>query len=214
MDVPFHYINVNAVNNAILLDNDVLHVEWQLLGSEPTPWGATPRVDTHAIYMEERLLTMMWKILQIPKKVFHFHFAGADPVQHPVLITLLRYLSATPREVYVTIDANGERELSSYIEVARTFPRDHFRMHLLIYAGISDIRRVLPLIGALHDNGYVPHIRVVEIDPGRDGIWLKALCALRGMLPFNAEFENEDWKASFVAAASSGKKAIAKEFPL
>lgn len=207
-DLDNHYDN-----KFTFFRQDVFQIKWQLLGSEITRWGETVRIDPHTIYMEERLLAMVWKILQIPMNNFHFHFTGADPIYHPAFLTLMRYLATVPRNIYVTVDANGQRELSTYVTLARTFPRGFFRLNLTIYQTISDYKYLLVVIGILHDNGQTTNIRVANVNTSKDGILLNTLCKLRKVVPFSAEFANENWNASFNSAAIYCKKHLSIEFP-
>lgn len=193
---------------------DVCHIEWELLGSVPTTWGRPVQIAANTIYMEERLLAIAWKIFQIPRKTFHFHFIGADPAHHPAFFSLLNYFSSVPRNVYVTLETNGSREHSWFVNLSHCYPEKFMRLALTLYPGKSDLKHVLLVIASVLENNQSVHVRLASSTSLQGSLILKALCGLREMLPFNAEFDTEESKSAFDTAALLCSKTGLTYFPI
>lgn len=175
---------------------NTLYVNWTLTHSYNYQYAdcETKVNNEYTVFSLERLLAIAYKILEIPKNAFYFHFTGGEPTLHPQLLELLSYLFNAGRKVSATIDTNCSQNLDYYRNLSVSLPARHLDFNLHVHPAHSDPDHIFSLVSNLVESGH--NILIIfhqdEKQKKKSDYLYSGLCALKQKILFNLTLAGSD----------------------
>lgn len=161
-----------------------LHIRWRLLDMcvRECSWCPEPAGGNDCVYMRERLLTMVDKILALPRPFYSITFTGGEPCLHPFLPDVIRKLLHSGRKVGITLETTGGAGPEYYDSLLKGLPRGSLRLSLASHPEWDNMGGIAANVASALRQGQLAHLRLMH-DPAAGCSMLAAAAAIAEKFP-------------------------------
>lgn len=163
--------------------------------------------NNHCIYVYDRLLAIINKIINLPHPEIFITLKGGEPTLHPFLYDIInKFLSYRNKKIYITLQTNGSAEFSYYLNLAKNFPAKSITFSIGIHSQYTDLQKIITIAAAMAENKQNVHFNFYNYDANNESNrrFVDALQKLRKIINFS--FDGiESLNARSLAASDTAK---------